>query len=92
MNSIGTVISWKFNHQPGMCTKNGVITAFPGGIPSQADQDKWTKEYEDYMVSIAYKEKRRPEYGSWEEQLDMMYHGTWEAHVQAIKDKYPVVP
>ena len=89
MNSIGMVISWKFNHQPGMCTKNGVITAFPGGIPSQADQDKWTKEYEDYMVSIAYKEKRKPEYGSWEDQLDMMYHGTWEAHVQAIKDKYP---
>ena len=89
MSGIGTVIGWKFNHQEGMTTRDGVITEFPGGIPSQADQDKWTKEYEDYMVSIAYKEKRRPEYGSWEDQLDMMYHGTWEAHVQAVKDKYP---
>jgi hypothetical protein len=89
MTGIGTIIGWKFDHQQGMCTKNGVITAFPGGIPSQADQDKWTKEYEDYMVSIAYKEKRKPEYGSWEDQMDMMYHGTWEAHVQAVKEKHP---
>ena len=45
MTDIGRVIGWKFNHQEGMCTKEGVITAFPNGIPSQADQDKWTAEY-----------------------------------------------
>ena len=45
MTNIGTVIGWKFNHQDGMSTINGVITDFPGGIPSQADQDKWTAEY-----------------------------------------------
>ena len=45
MNNIGAVIGWKFNHQPGMVTYGGVITKFPGGIPSQADQDKWTVEY-----------------------------------------------
>ena len=28
-----------------MSTRDGVITEFPGGIPSQADQDKWTAEY-----------------------------------------------
>ena len=39
--------------------------------------------------SKQYQRDRKPEYGSWEEQLDMMYHGTWEAHVQAVKDKYP---
>ena len=38
---------------------------------------------------IEYKEKRKLEYGTWEEQLDMMHHGTWEAHVQAVRDKYP---
>jgi len=43
--SIGDIIGWKFNHQEGMSTKDGVITAFPGGIPSQVDQDKWTAEY-----------------------------------------------
>ena len=45
MTTIGQVIGWKFNHQPGMVTRDGVITKFPGGIPSQADQDKWTAEY-----------------------------------------------
>ena len=45
MSNIGTVIGWKHNHQSGMATMDGVITEFPGGIPSQADQDKWTAEY-----------------------------------------------
>ena len=45
MTNIGAVIGWKFNHQEGMSTIDGVITDFPGGIPSQADQDKWTAEY-----------------------------------------------
>ena len=45
MSNIATVIGWKFNHQLGMSTKDNVITEFPGGIPSQADQDTWTAEY-----------------------------------------------
>ena len=45
MSNIGIVIGWKFDHQQGMSTMDGVITEFPGGIPSQADQDKWTAEY-----------------------------------------------
>ncbi len=28
------------------------ITEFPGGIPSQADQDKWTAEYEEYQAQL----------------------------------------
>ena len=47
--NIAEVIGWKFNHQEGMSTRDGVITAFPGGIPSQADQDLWTAEYEAYL-------------------------------------------
>ena len=46
MTDIGTIIGWKFNHQAGMKTKAGVITAFPGDIPSQAEQDAWIAEYE----------------------------------------------
>ncbi len=46
MSNIGEVIGWKFNHQSGMSTSDGVITAFPGGIPTQADQDLWTAEYD----------------------------------------------
>jgi hypothetical protein len=45
MTEIHQVIGWKFNNQQGMSTKDNVITEFPGGIPSQADQDTWTAEY-----------------------------------------------
>jgi hypothetical protein len=39
-----------------MSTKDGVITAFPGGIPTQADQDLWTAEYEAYLPTKAWKQ------------------------------------
>ena len=64
MTDISAVIGWKFNHQSGMSTRDGVITEFPNGIPSQADQDKWTKEYEEYVLANAYKEKRKEEYNA----------------------------
>ena len=51
MNDLADVIGWKFNHQAGMSTSGGVITSFPGGIPSQADQDLWTAEYEVYKAA-----------------------------------------
>jgi len=51
----------------------------------QAKQAELQAEYD----AKQYQRDRRPEYGSWEDQLDMMYHGTWEAHVQAVKDKFP---
>jgi hypothetical protein len=54
MATIAEVIGWKFNNQPGMrCSEdvggNLVITEFPGGIPSQVDQDVWTAEYNAHM-------------------------------------------
>ena len=53
--SIANVIGWKFAHQPGMVCKtiDGVmtITEFPGGIPSQADQDTWTAEYDAHVAA-----------------------------------------
>ncbi len=54
MKNIGEVIGWKFNHQPGMVTREGVITEFPGGIPTQAEQDLWTAEYEAYLPTKAW--------------------------------------
>jgi len=53
--NIADVIGWKFNHQAGMQCKEieGVlaITGFPGGIPSQADQDAWIQEYSTWIAS-----------------------------------------
>jgi len=92
MSDIANVISWKHNDQPGMATEEGVITAFPGGIPSQADQDKWTKEYEDHFASTKYKQDRALDYPSIQDQLDDLYHNGidgWKATIKITKDKYP---
>lgn len=49
--SIAKVIARKFNNQEGMRTNaDGEIIAFPGGIPSQQDQDLWTAEYEAWKI------------------------------------------
>ena len=57
MTNISKIIGWKFNDQQGMRCKeiNGVmaIIGFPSGIPSQADQDLWTQEYNDWLNSGA---------------------------------------
>jgi hypothetical protein len=40
----------------------------------------------------AYKELRRAEYPSIPDQLDLMYHGgydAWKAAIDAVKNKYP---
>jgi hypothetical protein len=50
MTNIAAVIGWKFDHQEGMETADGEITLFPGGIPSQSDQDAWTDEYNAYKA------------------------------------------
>ena len=92
MSDIGTVIGWKFDHQPGMNTFDDVITDFPGGIPSKKDQDKWTKEYEAHLAATAYQTDR--DYGPIGDQLDMQYWDavngttTWVDHVAAVKAKY----
>ena len=56
--SIAEVIGWKFNNQSGMTTIDGVITEFPRGIPSQADQDTWTTEYEAYKIMADIRAER----------------------------------
>ena len=92
MSNIGEVIGWKFNHQAGMKTSDGVITAFPAGIPSQADQDSWTAEYEAHLVSTEYSKLRKAEYPTIVDQLDDIYHNGidgWRATIQVTKDKYP---
>ena len=55
----------------------------------RADIEAMMAELKADYDNKQYQRDRKPEYGSWEDQLDMMYHGTWEAHVQAVKDKFP---
>ena len=92
MTNIAEVIGWKFNYQEGMTTRGGVITEFPNGIPSQADQDKWTKEYEEYVSANAYKGKRKAEYPTIEECVHAILDGELDdlqIKRQAVKNKYP---
>ena len=92
MTDIASVIGWKHNHQAGMGTVDGVITEFPGGIPSAEDQATWTTEYESYLASTAYKGKRAEEYPSIADQLDDIYHNgidAWKATIKVTKDKFP---
>ena len=95
MTHIAEVIGWKHNHQSGMSTKDGVITEFPGGIPSQTDQDKWTKEYEAHVAANAYKEKRQKEYPDYRIYLDAIVKGDdtqkqkYIDDCLAVKAKYP---
>ena len=79
MVNIGAVIGWKHNHQSGMTTRDGVITAFPGGIPSQADQDKWTAEY---LIQF-------PEgYDTWKETIQATDSGMPRYLEDLITDKF----
>ena len=95
MTDIANVISWKHNDQAGMCTQEGVITDFPGGIPSSADQATWTTEYEAHLATTAYVAKRKAAYKSLEEQSDMKYWDsvnsttTWVDHIAKVKSDNP---
>ena len=94
MNTIGQVIGWKFNNQAGMSTYDGVITEFPNGIPTQADQDLWTSEYEAHLASTEYSRQRKAKYdllNQFEMQFDDAANGTttWIAAINAIKQEFP---
>ena len=101
MANIAQVISWKFNDQAGMETRDGVITKFPGGIPSQSDQDTWTTEYANAKVeeNETVRATRKTAYGDIGDQLDLLYKdmladkgdktGEWFKAVKAVKDANP---
>ena len=93
MTHIADVIAWKFPDLGGPETVAGEITYWTGGdIPSQADQDKWTAEYEAHLMATAYQTDR--DYGPISDQLDMQYWDTingtttWVDHVAAVKAKH----
>ncbi len=57
----------------------------PSASEVQTAQDAYDAEYK----TNKYQRDRKPLYGTWEEQLDMMYHGTWKDHVDKIKSDIP---
>lgn len=94
MTNIAEVVEWKHGSQEGMETKEGVITAFPGGIPSKADQDAWTEEYEAHLASTKYSKDRAKDYAPIGDQLDMIYWDmknnstTFVDHIDGVKTRH----
>jgi hypothetical protein len=92
--SIEQAIFWKHPGLEGIRTEDGIITEFPGGIPSQALQDTWTAEYDAYVLANAYKSKRQAEYAKLN-QFEMQFDDqrdsttTWVDAVNAIKVAIP---
>lgn len=63
---------------------------------SQADINK--RPYADYTVldyttvyNQVMRNRRQLEYGTWQQQLNMMYDGTWNDYVAGVKTKYPFI-
>jgi len=64
LSNIGLVIGWKFDDMSGMSTREGEIIQFPAdvpgvnydenGLPTQADQDLWTVEYDAYIAATQH--------------------------------------
>lgn len=48
-------------------------------------------EAQKMIDSEAWIHNRRKEYGSWQEQLDEIFHDfdEWKARIQSVKHKYP---
>ena len=86
MTDIGAVIGWKFDHQEHMATRDGVITEFPGGIPSQADQDKWTAEYEVQISTMEWKEKMVESDGPLPRWAEDLVDGVISSQTQKLVD------
>jgi hypothetical protein len=88
LDNIGAIIGWKHNNQEGMTTRDGVITEFPDGIPSDADIATWKTEYDAMIVATAYVEKRVDAYPAIGDQLDALWKGgDDQAAMKVVVDK-----
>ena len=58
-------------------------------IPTWSKVQSYLTEMKTAYANNKYQRDRKPLYGTWEEQLDMMYHGTWKDHVAKVKTDIP---
>ena len=77
---------------PGNTDYNNMMAEVEGGYLSNGDfvaaGTSTIEEVDDTPVPT-WQDNRIAAYGSWREQLDMMYHGTWEDHVASVKAEHP---
>ena len=53
---LGEALGWKFNHQSGITTRDGMLTAFPGTRPTDTEQAQYVSEYVVYLASVQHKD------------------------------------
>lgn len=54
--TLGAALGWKYNHEPGIETRDGALTAWPdslGPMPSEQQQRAVVAEYEAHMAATA---------------------------------------
>lgn len=44
--------------------------------------------YEDFKRSN-YGDLRRARYGTWQEQMDLVFQGAWQQHIASVKAEFP---
>lgn len=59
---IGTILGWKFNNAPGICTRDGEITTWPDSLgprPTVEQIEQWGVEYADLARKQRIKARAR---------------------------------
>ena len=85
-----------------MINKHNAIRAVNSTVVTIRDNDAFDADgnpviYDEtavqaYMNANAYKDKRAKAYPSIADQLDLMYHGgydAWKAAIQSVKEEFP---
>lgn len=85
-----------------MINKHNAIRAVNSTVVTIRDNDAFDADgnpviYDEtavqaYMNAHAYKDKRAKAYPSIADQLDLMYHGgydAWKAAIQSVKEEFP---
>jgi len=84
-------LGWKYPGVGGITTEDGVVTRWPDSLP-KLTQDLVDSIEAEWTASEGHKEKRRAEYPSWQEQMDILYHSGVDGlktELKKTKDKYP---
>ena len=84
-------LGWKYDYVSGISTNDGVVVGWPDSLP-ELTQDLVDAAEAEWEASEGHKAKRRAEYPSWEEQMDILYHSGVDGlktELKKTKDKYP---
>ena len=84
-------LGWKYDYVGGISTVDGVVVGWPDSLP-ELTQDLVDAAEAEWEASEGHKAKRRAEYPSWEEQIDILYHSGVDGlktELKKTKDKYP---